>query len=79
MTILATEVNEAESYWKNALYGQIAHKIFHKIYIHTYVLQIEPKEPWTENCQSCVGRHGRFWPQKSMKLKVIGKTLYMAG
>ncbi len=60
LRILATKVHEAESFWKNSLDVWIAHKILHKICIHTYVLQIEPKEPWAENCQSSVGRHGRF-------------------
>ncbi len=60
LTILATKFQEDESFWKNALYDQITHKILYKIGIHTYVLQIEPNERWAENCQSGVGRHGRF-------------------
>ena len=79
LTILAIKVHEAKTFWKNPLYGLIACKILYKICINTYVLQIEPKQPWAENCQSCVRRHGRFWPKKSMKLKLSGKTLYLAG
>ena len=60
LTILATKVDEAESFWKNDLYGLMTHKILYNICIQTYVLQIEPKEPWPEYCQSRVLRHGRF-------------------
>ena len=40
------KVHEDESFWKNALSVRIAHTILYKICIHSYVLQIEPKEPW---------------------------------
>ena len=58
--IFAIKVHEDLSFWKNALQERIAHKILYKICVHTYVLQVEPKEPWAENSQSGVGRHGRF-------------------
>ncbi len=75
---VAKKVNEAESFWKNALYGRIAHKILRKICMHTYVLQVEPKE----NCQSCLGRHGqfwRFWPQSPWIWKLLEKRFILAG
>ncbi len=52
LTILATKVDEAESFWKNALYDRIARKSLHKICLHTYVLQIEPEVLWAKNCLS---------------------------